>query len=120
MKRFILSLTGLLALTLPVFADSVWQSSFSVINNLTTSLCTAGQGAMLHSVCVVDGVASSSAAVYNSSFTKNNTQNLSGTIDGSETGKGCFEFNVAAPNGLYVDRFGTAGYNVLYDCYSRN
>lgn len=121
MKRFILILAGITALAqLPVFAGDVYQSSTTFVTNLRTSLCAGTQGALLHSVCVVDGVATSTAAVYNSSFTITGVQNLTGVIDGSETGKGCFNFDVAAPNGLFVDRFGTAVYTILYQCYSRN
>ncbi len=120
MKRFILIFAGILALLqFPGYCDNVWQSTFTATTNLRTSLCPAGQGALLHSVCVVDGVATSSAAVYNSSFSLT-AQNLSGTIDTSETGKGCFNYDVSAPNGLYADRFGTAGITILFNCYSRN
>lgn len=122
MKRFALILAGIIAFAqLPGLASTdVWLSSTSAVTAVAGNLCPGGQGAMLHSVCVVDGVATSSAAVYNSSFTKVNTQNLTGNIDGSETGKGCFVFDVAGPLGLYADHFGTAIYTILYQCYSRN
>ncbi len=121
MKRFTLIFAGILAFArLSAFAGDVFQSSYTATTNLRSSLCPAGQGALLHSVCVVDGVATSSAAVYNSSYTLTGVQNLTGVIDGSETGKGCFDFDVSAPNGLYADRFGTAGFTILYNCYSRN
>lgn len=120
MKRFILIFAWIISFVqLPGRCD-VYQSSYTATTNLRSSLCPAGQGALLHSICVVDGVATSSAAVYNSSFTISGVQNLSGVIDTSETGKGCFDYDIAAPNGLYADRFGTAGVNILYQCYSRN
>ena len=93
----------------------VFISSVSSVSNLRTSLCTGASRAYLHRVCVVDGVAASTAAVYNSSFTLTGKQNLTGVIDGSD--QGCLDFQLAAPEGLYRDQFGTAVYNVIYDCY---
>lgn len=100
------------------YAGDIYISSNVATTNTRGVLCPTGQGAMLHSVCVVDAVASSTAAVYSSSFTTSNT--ITGTIDTSETGSSCYVFDVSAPNGLYSDHFGTASVTVLYQCYSRN
>lgn len=93
----------------------VYQSTWSATSNHKRTLCDQGDRAYLHRVCVVDGVAASTAAVFNSTYTISGTQNLTGVIDGSV--QGCFDLGIKAPNGLYVDQFGTAGLTLLFDCY---
>ena len=93
----------------------VFLSSYSAVTNFRGNLCS-GQRAFLKRVCTVDGVASSTAAVY-SGIGVFSSNTLTGVIDNSETGKGCVDFEVASPGGLYRDQWGTAGVNVIYECY---
>lgn len=94
----------------------VYLSSVSATNNSRGDLCAGGRG-FLKRVCVVDGVASSTAAVYATAGVKSSSNTLTGNIDASETGKGCSEFDLSSPQGLYRDNWGTASVVVIYECY---
>ena len=105
-----------------ITTPAIYQSTFSATSQFDRPLCGQGYRGFLHSVCVVDAVASSTVAVFNSSYAVADvqvagTQNLSGTIDSSEV-KPCMMFDTPAARGLYVDQFGPAGVVIHYDCFS--
>lgn len=114
-KILVLSLLCLCAVEAKA-EKGVYLSSVSAVSGYRVNLC-AGKRGFLKRVCVVDGVASSTAAVYNSWTVPGASVTLTGVIDASETGKGCYDFDVAASTGLMREQGGTASINVIYECY---
>lgn len=122
MKKFVLVVLGVLFGVLPVQAKS-YSTTTSKTNNDHRQLCPSGNRGYVHRVCVVDAVATSTAAVFNSTATVDDSnvfvstqENLTGVIDSSES-LGCMDIEASAPKGIYINQFGTAGITVQYECY---
>lgn len=113
MIKWIVFSALLLTATPYVLARTVWLSSNTATAENGT-LCGGGKRGIYHAICVNTTVASSTATVYNSSFTTVGVQSYGVK---NTNASGCFYYDVVAPKGLYYGKFGTGDVTFLYDCY---
>ena len=111
--RLVYSFVAVLFMSVAAVNAGVFKSTSTADNNLRRNICSANDRGYLHRICIVDSVTASTMTVYNSSWTS--VDSITGGVDGNNIG--CFNFEVGAPQGLYMVTWGTATYTVIYDCY---
>ena len=118
MKKLIVVLS--LALMLPAVGMAqykVWRSSRTVAAKTTLNvLCGAGERGIFHGVCTDFGVAASSVAVVNSTWTYTAATTLAGPIT-TLVADQCKYYDITLPGGLSFFKNNAAGITILYDCY---
>lgn len=122
MKRFLMLLAFIgFSVGTSEAIDTVWSSSNTETASVTTALssvnvlCDQTQYAVLHGICTNFGVAASSVAIVNSTFTYTNVK-IIGPVT-TLVADQCKYYDTFMGKGLGYHKPNVAGLTILYACY---
>lgn len=95
-------------------AGSLYRSSWTATADTLTPICSGGQKAILHTICLNKTAVGSTMTVGNSSFTLTGT--TFGVLDGASTPR-CEIFDIYLTKGLIYTTASTGDWTITYDCY---